>query len=71
MPSIYEKPLHERFEAASEELARSYFLKRRIAREGVLPYPWDEKVADVYRAAGNHGLFTEALWAYFRMLYID
>ncbi len=41
MPNVYEKPLHERFEAASEEFARSYFDKARLARAGIVPYPSD------------------------------
>ena len=62
-------PLMERFEAASGEFARNYFYKARLARAGICPYSGAEFYEDLYRAAGNHGLFYESLWAYFALLH--
>jgi capsular polysaccharide biosynthesis protein len=69
MRNIRETPLKERFEAASKDFATTYARKSRNARAGVRPYPGAEFLEDVYAAASGHGLFVEALWAYFRTLH--
>jgi hypothetical protein len=70
MPNVDGTPLNERFEAAAGELAAVYFDKARRAKAGERPYPGWELYEDLYRAAGNHGLIAEALWAYFRLIYL-
>jgi hypothetical protein len=69
MPNVYQMPLAERFEDASLDFVRTYSHKARLARAGKRSYSASEFIDDLYGAAGNHGLFAEALWAYFRMLY--
>jgi hypothetical protein len=71
MPNVYEMPLKERFEKANEEFAAAYFRKVQLARTGERSYPGHELYVDLYRAAGNHGLFALALWAYFCALHTD
>jgi hypothetical protein len=44
--------------------------KARLARAGSRFYSASEFIDDLYAAAGNHGLFAEALWAYFKLLHI-
>src|SRR4051794_4488048 len=62
-------PLKERFEAASREFATTYARKSRNARAGTGTYSNSEFNEDLYAAASGHGLFVEALWAYFRALH--
>jgi hypothetical protein len=69
MPSIYERPLNERLEAASKAFATTYSRKARLARASRRRYSNSEFNRDLYRVAGDYGLFAEALWAYFRLLY--
>jgi hypothetical protein len=70
MPNIYQMPLPERFEAASRDFVITYSRKARLARAGRRSYSASEFIDDLYGAAGNHGLFAEALWAYFKLLHI-
>jgi capsular polysaccharide biosynthesis protein len=62
-------PLKERFEAASKEFATTFSRKARNARAGIETYSKSEFNEDLYAAASGHGLFVEALWAYFRTLH--
>jgi hypothetical protein len=71
MPNVYGMQLKERFEAASLDFVTTYSRKARLDRAGRRPYSASEFIDDLYGAAGNHGLFAEALWAYFRMLYAE
>jgi hypothetical protein len=69
MPNIYERPLQERFDAASLDFVTTFLRKARLARAGTRFYSSSEFIDDLYAAAGNHGLFAEALWAYFKLLH--
>jgi hypothetical protein len=69
MPNIYQMPLKERFEAASRDFATTYFWKVRLYKAGLRLYSSLELYEDLYGTAREHGLFPEALWAYFRMVY--
>ena len=66
---FHEVPLGERFERANRQLTYTYRRKTRLARVGVEIYPLFELRLDLYAAAGENGLFAEALWAYFLMLH--
>ena len=66
--NIYEPPLKERFERANRQFAATHSRKLRHARTGVCSYPYFEIRQDLYAAAGEHGLFAEALKAYILML---
>jgi hypothetical protein len=68
MTNIYEPPLRERFERANRQFATTYRRKLRHVRMGVCSYPYLEIRRDLYAAAGDHGLFAEALKAYILML---
>ena len=68
MTNIYEPPLRERFERANRQFATTYRRKLRHLRMGVCSYPYLEIRRDLYAAAGDHGLFAEALKAYILML---
>jgi hypothetical protein len=70
MPNSYEMPLKERFEAARVDFVTTYSRKARLARAGTRSYSASEFIDDLYAAAGDHGLFAEALWAYFKLLHI-
>ncbi len=61
--------LAERFEAASEEFAASYFPKTRLSNSGIRFYSSAEFSKDLHAAAGDYGLFAAALWAYFRVVF--
>ena len=63
------RPLKERFERASQQLKYTCRRKTRLARVGVETYPLFELRLDLYAAAGDHGLFAEALQDYFLMLH--
>jgi hypothetical protein len=62
------RPLYERFDRANRQFSEAFLRKSRLARLGVHPYPNSEVYLDLFAAAGNHGLFAEALWNYFLML---
>jgi hypothetical protein len=66
--SIYEGPLYDRFEQANRQFALEWSRKMRHARLGIAPYPYFEIRRDLYAAAGDHGLFAEALGAYILLL---
>jgi hypothetical protein len=59
--SFTNRPLKERFERAERQFSRTYLRKLRHVRLGVAPYPYFEMLRDLYAAAGDHGLFAEAL----------
>jgi hypothetical protein len=65
---IYEGPLKDRFERANRQFALTWFRKMRHARLGIASYPYFEIRRDLYAAAGDHGLFPEALGAYISLL---
>ena len=67
--SFTNRPLKERFERANRQLTYTYRRKTRLARAGVETYPLFELRLDLYAAAGENGLFAEALCAYFLMLH--
>ena len=62
------RPLKERFERANRQFFQTYSRKLRHVRMGIAPYPYFEIRRDLYAAAGDHGLFAEALGAYILML---
>jgi hypothetical protein len=68
MTNIYEPPLKERFDRANQQFSVTYSRKMRHVRLGVCSYPYFEIHRDLYAAAGDHGLFAEALKAYILML---
>jgi hypothetical protein len=59
----------ERFESAYQEFAKTYFWKAQLHTAGMRFYSSWEFYEDLYGAARPHGLFPEALWAYFRMFH--
>jgi hypothetical protein len=63
------RPLKERFERANRQFSETYSRKLRHVRLGIAPYPYFEIRRDLYAAAGDHGLFAEALGAYILMLH--
>jgi hypothetical protein len=68
LESIYEPPLKDRFERANQVFSEIYLTKARRHREGLRTYTDVEFRQDLDAAASGHGLFAEALMAYFRML---
>ena len=68
MTNIYEPLLKVRFERANRQFSATYCRKLRHVRMGVCSYPYFEMRRDLYAAAGDHGLFAEALMAYILML---
>ena len=65
---FHEVPLKERFERANRQFSRTHSRKLRHVRSGVAPYPYFEIRRDLYAAAGDHGLFAEALRDYVLVL---
>jgi hypothetical protein len=68
MTNFYEPSLKERLERANHQFSVTYSRKLRYARLGVCTYPFFEIRRDLYAAAGDNGLFAEALKAYMLML---
>ena len=62
-----EDALNERFEAAYQEFATTYFWKVRLYHAGLRLYSSLEFYEDLYGTAREYGLVPQALWAYFRM----
>ena len=61
--------LRERLEAAHCELGITYYWKVRLHNAGLRFYSAEELYEDIYGIAAEHGLFTQALWSYFRVLH--
>jgi hypothetical protein len=68
---VREMTLRERFEAASEEFAASYFPKARLSNSGIRFYSSAEFLKDLHSAAGDYDLFAAGLWTYFRLVYVE
>jgi hypothetical protein len=66
--SFTNRPLYERFERAERQFFQTYSRKLRHVRMGVAPYPYFEIRRDLYAAAGENGLFAEALRDYVLVL---
>jgi hypothetical protein len=67
--SFTNRPLYERFERANRQFSATYRRKlRHVRTPGGPSYPFFEIRNDLYAAAGDHGLFAQALQAYVSVL---
>ena len=67
--TLYEPSLKDRFERADQVFSEIYLTKARLHKKGLRTYTDVEFRQDLYAAAFGHGLFAEALMAYFRVLH--
>jgi hypothetical protein len=66
--SFTNRPLYERLDRANRQFSATYRRKLRHVMMGGPSYPYFEIRNDLYAAAGDHGLFAEALKAYVLVL---
>ena len=67
--SFTNRPLKEHLDRANRQFSATYRRKLRHVRMDGPSYPYCEIRNDLYEAAGDHGLFAEALQAYVLVLH--